>query len=86
LYRNRRARGSESPGDGKSGGKASDLQAFLERVRETGDESLLRGEGVGFLAVEVGKKIHDLMLKRYKEIGIGRTLAQIGLDSLMAIE
>ncbi len=43
---NRRARESESPGDGKSGGKASDLQAFLERVRETGDESLLRGEGV----------------------------------------
>jgi aryl carrier-like protein len=34
----------------------------------------------------VGKKIHDLMLKPDEEVEIDRTLAQIGLDSLMAIE
>jgi aryl carrier-like protein len=34
----------------------------------------------------VGKKIHDLMLKPDEEVDIDRTLAQIGLDSLMAIE
>jgi aryl carrier-like protein len=86
LYRNQRAQESESAEDGKNGAEASALQVFLERVRELGDESLLRGEGVDFLAVEMGKKIHDLMLKPYEEIEISRTLAQIGLDSLMAIE
>ncbi|KAH3942932.1 hypothetical protein HBI24_080280 [Parastagonospora nodorum] len=88
LYRNQRARESESTGDSKSGSKTSALQAFLERVRELGDESLLRGEGVDFLAVELGKKIYDLMLKPHdeEEMDTGRTLAQIGLDSLMAIE
>ncbi|EAL87813.1 polyketide synthase fgnA [Aspergillus fumigatus Af293] len=86
LYHNRRTQESESARDGKNGAKASALQAFLERVREMGDEGLLRGEGVDFLAFEVGKKIHDLMLKPDEEVEIGRTLAQIGLDSLMAIE
>jgi aryl carrier-like protein len=86
LYRNQRVRESESAGDDKGGAKASALQVFLERVREMGDETLLQGEGVDFIAVEVGRKIHDLMLKPNDEIEIGRTLAQIGLDSLMAIE
>jgi hypothetical protein len=86
FCRNRRARESESAGDGKSGAKASALQAFLERARELRDESLLRGEGVDFPAVEVGKMIHNLMLKPHEEIAIGWTQAQIGLDSLMAIE
>jgi aryl carrier-like protein len=86
LYRNQRARESESAGDDKGGAKASALQVFLERVREMEDETLLQGEGVDFIAVEVGRKIHDLMLKPNDEIEIGRTLAQIGLDSLMAIE
>ncbi|EAW22080.1 beta-ketoacyl reductase [Aspergillus fischeri NRRL 181] len=86
LYHNRRARESESARDGKNGAKASALQAFLERVREMGDEGLLRGEGVDFLTVEVGKTIYDLMVKPDDEVEIGRTLAQIGLDSLMVIE
>jgi aryl carrier-like protein len=41
---------------------------------------------VEFLAVEMCKKIRDLMLKPYEEVEIGWTLTQTGLDSLMAIE
>ena len=86
LYHNRRAQDSENVGDGKGIAKASALQSFLEQVRDMGDDRLLREDGVDFLAVELGKRIHDLMLKPYKHIDISWTLAQIGLDLLMAIE
>jgi aryl carrier-like protein len=86
LYHNRRAQGSENVGNGKGNAKVSALQAFLEQVRDMGDDRLLREDGVDFIAVELGKRVHDLMLKPYEHIDISWTLAQIGLDSLMAIE
>ncbi|KAB8228276.1 polyketide synthase fgnA [Aspergillus alliaceus] len=88
LYHNLRP--SDNASDGKEASKSSALKTFLGRVSEIGDEgsmaTLISGESIDFLALEVGKKIHDLMLKPDEEVNIGLTLAQIGLDSLMAIE
>lgn len=38
------------------------------------------------LAIEIGRKISDLMLRPEDEVDIGQSLVEMGLDSLMAIE
>lgn len=67
------------------------LQEFLARIvtAEGGEEgkSLLREKSsIDFLAREIGTKIYDFLLKPDEEVDVGLTLAQVGLDSLMAIE
>lgn len=67
----------------RKGRRLADLRRTGARNR--GREPPTRGE-VDFLVVELGKNIHDMVLKMYEGIGISWTLAQIRLDSLMAIE
>ncbi|KAI1374459.1 hypothetical protein F4677DRAFT_461487 [Hypoxylon crocopeplum] len=66
------------------------LQEFLARVTSTpGEDSkaLLQEEtSLAFLGHEIGRKIYDFLLKPDEEVDLGLTLAQMGLDSLMAIE
>lgn len=88
IYHN--VRSSDSTGGRDQPTESGELKKFLRTVCEIGDETgvgmLTSGESIDFLALEVGKKIHDLMLKPDEEVDISLTLAQIGLDSLMAIE
>lgn len=83
-------RPSDSSGGDKVVEDSGALKAFLGRISEIADESGVgtptSGETIDFIAFEIGKKIHDLMLKPDEEVDISLTLAQIGLDSLMAIE
>lgn len=82
------------PGDGidrnDQNTEQSALKKFLASVTENADDGdvgiLTSGDSIEFLALEIGKKIHDLMLKPDEEVNISLTLVQIGLDSLMAIE
>ncbi|KAI0176547.1 hypothetical protein GGR52DRAFT_571510 [Hypoxylon sp. FL1284] len=67
------------------------LQEFLARIAsvEGSDraKSLLREKSsTDFLAREIGAKIYDFLLKPEEELDVSATLAQMGLDSLMAIE
>ncbi|ROV97139.1 hypothetical protein VMCG_07466 [Cytospora schulzeri] len=85
LYHNVRAGVKEQVSD------SSALKTFLAQAREAAGDSegegiLERKESVDFLALEIGKKIHDFMLKPDEEVDTSLTLGQIGLDSLMAIE
>ncbi|KAK6956533.1 hypothetical protein Daesc_001811 [Daldinia eschscholtzii] len=65
------------------------LQKFLRQVTTAGEgrEALLKAKSsIKFLATEIGKKIYDFLLRPDEEVDINLTLAQMGLDSLMAIE
>lgn len=72
------------------------LTVFLDRVSCGADEAghaanklLAEPENVGLLAREIGKKIYEFILKPVEddeEIDTRLTLAQIGLDSPLAIE
>jgi aryl carrier-like protein len=80
-YHNIRNKGSDENASDSNG-----LKLFLTRISE--DVAALGEAGsVEFLAVEVGRKVYDFMLKPGEEdIDISLSLAQIGLDSLMATE
>ncbi|KAI0604978.1 Qor NADPH:quinone reductase and related Zn-dependent oxidoreductase [Pyrenophora tritici-repentis] len=61
------------------------LKAFLVGARA--DPAILKSaESEEFLAVEIGKKLFDLLLKPHDEINTSRSLVDLGLDSLVAIE
>ena len=61
------------------------LKALLFDVRA--DHSILKSaKSEEFLATEVGKKLFDQLLKPYDEIDTSRSLVDLGLDSLVAIE
>ncbi|KAI1806276.1 hypothetical protein F4811DRAFT_550999 [Daldinia bambusicola] len=65
------------------------LQKFLRQVATAGEggKALLKAKSsIEFLANEIGKKIYDFLLRPDEEVDINLTLAQMGLDSLMAIE
>ncbi|OTA83804.1 hypothetical protein M434DRAFT_400620 [Hypoxylon sp. CO27-5] len=63
------------------------LQEFLSRVTTEGGISLLKeASSLDFLAHEIGRKIYDFLLRPDEEVDTSMTLAQMGLDSLMAIE
>ncbi|KAI1483952.1 polyketide synthase dehydratase-domain-containing protein [Daldinia eschscholtzii] len=66
-------------------GSSSELIAFLTRVADDA-EVLDDPQSVSYLGHEIGKKVFSLMLKSEDDLDISLTLAQIGLDSLMAIE
>ena len=67
------------------------LQGFLLRLRKQmgADDDVkvvTNDETVEFFASEIGKQTNELLLKPAAEINIGMSLAQTGLDSLVAIE
>ncbi|KAI0898853.1 hypothetical protein F4806DRAFT_493360 [Annulohypoxylon nitens] len=63
------------------------LQEFLAQVAGEGGIKLLKEEkSLNFLAHEIGGKIYDFLLRPDEEVDVSLTLAQMGLDSLMAIE
>lgn len=65
------------------------LQKFLKQVAAAGvgGKALLKDKSsIEFLGNEIGKKIYDFLLRPDEEVDINLTLAQMGLDSLMAIE
>ncbi|KAL2163841.1 hypothetical protein VTH06DRAFT_5900 [Thermothelomyces fergusii] len=92
LYHNVRRHGDDRPSSSRS--KTDRLVVFLDAVLNAADAatagSLLGNpDSIAFLARETGAKIYELMMRPVSEdedIDTRLTLAQIGLDSLMAIE
>jgi acyl carrier protein len=64
------------------------LRAFLDMLADaSNEEEVLTDPSVTqMLAMETGRKIHDLMLKPGELVDISVSLAQLGLDSLVATE
>ncbi|KAE9363949.1 hypothetical protein N431DRAFT_474945 [Stipitochalara longipes BDJ] len=73
-------------GGGSKAGSANDnLRAFLAKIRKSPD--LLKApETLELLAVEIGKKLAGLVLAGDAEINIAASTADMGLDSLVAVE
>lgn len=77
-------RDSSSAGEGGSG-SSNALKTFLASA--SNNPELLHGdEAVGYLAQEIGLKIFAFMMRDESEVDVSLSLAQIGMDSLMAIE
>ncbi|KAI0378980.1 hypothetical protein F5Y04DRAFT_290700 [Hypomontagnella monticulosa] len=63
------------------------LQEFLSKLTGEDGKALLKEESsLNFLGHEIGRKIYDFLLRPDEEVDVTVTLAQMGLDSLMAIE
>ena len=73
-------------GGGSKAGSATDgLRAFLATTRK--EPSLLKSnETAELLAVEIGKKLFDLVLAGDAEVDIAMRTADVGMDSLVAVE
>ncbi|KAJ8063293.1 hypothetical protein OCU04_008523 [Sclerotinia nivalis] len=63
----------------------SELKEFIARVDNYPD-LLSEKSSIEFLAREIGKCIFNFIMRPEEEIDISLSLAQVGLDSLMAIE
>lgn len=69
----------------KSGSTTDGLRAFLATLAK--DPSLLKAsETADLLAVEIGKRLFSLVLAGDAEVNIAMRTADVGLDSLVAIE
>jgi len=67
--------------------ESNGLKQFLKSLSAGDAVALLEEEtSVEFLAVEIGKKIYDFLLKPDTDVDTNLTLSQVGLDSLTAIE
>lgn len=74
-------------GDSEGGGGASAevLKALISSAKE--DPSLLKSpETAETLAMEIGKKLCDLLLQPHDDINLNLPLGDLGLDSLVALE
>ena len=61
------------------------LKTYLEMVDE--DPSILKGpEAGGVFAIEIGKKLFDLLLKPEDDINVNVPLVDLGFDSIVALE
>jgi aryl carrier-like protein len=79
-YHNVRSRGVD-----QESGDSSELKKFLSAAAD--DKKVLDEKAsVAFLAREIGAKVYDFMLKPGEEVDVSLSLAQMGLDSLMATE
>jgi acyl carrier protein len=66
---------------------SSQLKLFLESLYEDGRSSILeKEESIEFLACEIGNKINEFLLRPGSSIDTTLRLADLGLDSLTAIE
>ncbi|KAM0254483.1 hypothetical protein ACHAQJ_006765 [Trichoderma viride] len=69
----------------KAGSAPDGLRAFLASVKQ--DPSVLRTpEAVNILAVEIARKLFSLLLAEDADIDITQNTADMGLDSLVAVE
>ncbi|PTB42734.1 hypothetical protein M441DRAFT_166252 [Trichoderma asperellum CBS 433.97] len=69
----------------KAGSAPDGLRAFLASVKQ--DPSVLKtSEAVEILAVEIARKLFSLLLAEDAEIDITQNTADLGLDSLVAVE
>jgi len=69
--------------------ESSSLKRFMDRLAESGAtaaEMLGDEANVGFLATEIGCKVMDFLLKPGESVDLSLSLAQMGMDSLAAIE
>lgn len=67
--------------------ESSQLKLFLESLYEDGGSSILeKEESIEFLACEIGNKINEFLLRPGSSIDTSLRLADMGLDSLTAIE
>jgi aryl carrier-like protein len=72
-------------GANKTGTATDGLRAFLSTAKK--DPSLLRSKDTSeFLGLEIGKKLCSLVLATDAELDISMRAADIGLDSLVAVE
>ncbi|RSL49057.1 hypothetical protein CEP54_012625 [Fusarium duplospermum] len=68
-------------------GESHSLKEFLQSLTDGDGASILAKEStVDFLAVEIGRKINDFLLKPDTAIDTSLRLSEMGLDSLTAIE
>ncbi|KAI0193448.1 fatty acid synthase S-acetyltransferase [Astrocystis sublimbata] len=91
VWRNdRRMAVYHNGGTGGAGGAATGqsdetLKVFLSSAKA--DPSVLAtAEASKLLAVEIGKKLFDLLLKPHEDLNTACSLVDLGLDSLVAIE
>ncbi|RMZ86790.1 hypothetical protein DV736_g5985, partial [Chaetothyriales sp. CBS 134916] len=63
------------------------LKQLLQNLQSGNAEGTLMEESVAdFIAVEIGRKVNDFLLKRHAKIDVSLTPSEMGLDSLTAIE
>lgn len=74
---------SEGTDDKESGGNS--LKAFLAKAKNA-PKMLRQPDTVGYISVEIGKQLMDLLLRSEDELDVTLPLAQLGLDSLVSIE
>lgn len=77
---------TDTGGDSKSGGSA--LVGFLARARADPGRVLGQGaeQAATLLAFEIGERLLALLLRSDEEVVISKSLTELGLDSLVAIE
>ncbi|KAI0900051.1 fatty acid synthase S-acetyltransferase [Annulohypoxylon nitens] len=74
-----------SNGGGDAASSNETLKTFLATVKA--DPSLLKAaESSKTLALEIGKKLFDLLLKPQEDLNTSLSLVDLGLDSLVALE
>ncbi|XXG98856.1 hypothetical protein Hte_005186 [Hypoxylon texense] len=74
-----------STGSGDAASSNETLKTFLASAK--GDPSLLKSaDSSRLLALEIGKKLFDLLLKPQEDLNTSWPLVDLGLDSLVALE
>ncbi|KAL5046588.1 hypothetical protein BDW71DRAFT_207380 [Aspergillus fruticulosus] len=85
VYHNRKSGGSWEGAGGGEGSGSDRLKAFIARARK--DPSTLETpETLELLAREIGLKVLNLLSKAEDELNTSLGLADLGMDSLVAIE
>ena len=85
VYHNPRPDQKTKSSRKETAGETSALAKFVARIPL--EHSLLTESGtVEFLAREIGAQVLDFMLRPNTDVDVGKTLTQLGLDSLLAIE
>lgn len=91
FYHNkRRNRGGSGEDGSDAAGSDQALRSFIARIAQGGGASLLATDGAeteAFAAQQVARKILDMAIKPADTpVDVHATLAQLGVDSLMAVE
>lgn len=84
FYHNMRTN-KNAEATGNSTNETSALATFLSRIHQ--EPGLLAESGtVGFLASEIGKEVLGFIIRSESDVDVSKTLAELGLDSLVAHE